>query len=301
MEKGKIVVIGSSNTDMVIHSEQLPKGGETVLGGQFMMNPGGKGANQAVAASRLGGEVTFVARVGNDVFGTEAIKGLKKQGINTDFVATDKEYPSGVALIMVDDQGENCISVALGANSTIHISDIDKVAELIEQASFVLVQLEIPMEVVYHSVKLASGCGTKVVLNPAPAQRLSDDLLSSLYMITPNQTETTLLTGIEVEDALGARKAANILRDKGVDIVVITMGSRGAYVLSDEEDQIVPCPQVKAIDTTAAGDTFNGALLVGLSEGLKLIEAIEFANKAAACSVTKMGAQASAPSRNDIN
>jgi ribokinase len=284
----------------VIRSGRLPAPGETILGGQFIMNPGGKGANQAVAAARLDGEVTFIASVGNDVFGQEAVKGFQGHGIDTDFIVIDQESPSGVALIMVDDKGENCISVALGANSTMQTSDIDKASELIEHASFVLIQLEIPMEVVAYAVKMASKTGTRVVLNPAPAQSLSDDILSSLHIITPNETETALLTGIKVEDEASARKAAKTLRDKGVDIVVITMGRSGAYVLSDEEDQIVPCPQVQAVDTTAAGDTFNGALVVGLSDGLNLRDAIEFANKAAAYSVTKMGAQASAPSRNDI-
>ncbi|MDA0196856.1 MAG: ribokinase [Bacteroidetes bacterium] len=300
MKKGGIVVIGSSNTDMVIQTGRLPAPGETILGGQFIMNPGGKGANQAVAAARLDGEVTFIARVGNDIFGQEAIKGFQEHGIDISCVAIDNESPSGVALIMVDDKGENCISVALGANLTMQKSDIDKAKELIKQASFVLIQLEIPMEVVTYAVDLAKSLGTRVVLNPAPAQPLSDDLLSSLHIITPNETETALLTGIKVEDESTARKAARILKDKGVDIVLITMGERGAYVLSDDDDQIVPSTKVIPVDTTAAGDTFNGALLVGLSDGLSLTEAVEFANKAAAFSVTKMGAQVSAPSRNDI-
>ena len=300
MKKGGIVVIGSSNTDMVIQSGCLPAPGETILGGQFIMNPGGKGANQAVAAARLDGVVAFIAKVGNDVFGQEAVKGFQKHGIDTSFITIDNEAPSGVALIMVDDKGENCISVALGANSTMQKDEINKARKIIEQASFVLIQLEIPMEVVTYAVDLAKRLGTRVVLNPAPAQPLSDDLLSSLYIITPNETETALLTGIKVEDESTARKAARILKDKGVDIVLITMGGRGAYVLSDDDDQIVPCPKVIAVDTTAAGDTFNGALLVGLSDGISLTEAIEFANKAAAFSVTKMGAQTSAPNRNDL-
>ena len=298
MNNGKIVVIGSSNTDMVIQSDHLPLPGETVLGGEFIMNPGGKGANQAVAAAKLNGKVVFIAKVGNDVFGKEAIKGFQSHGIDTNFVVVDKEFPSGVALIMVDDHGENCISVALGANAAMQNTDIVK--EVISQASFVLIQLEIPIDVVEYAVKLADKEGVRVVLNPAPAQVLSDDLLALLYIITPNETEAELLTGIKVENEETARKAAQVLKKKGVDIIVITMGSQGAYLLSGEEDQMIPGAKVKAVDTTAAGDTFNGALVVGLSEGMLIVDAIKFANKAAAWSVTKMGAQASVPSRTDI-
>ena len=189
--KEKIVVIGSSNTDMVVQSNHLPKTGETVLGGEFIMNPGGKGANQAVAAARLGGEVTFIAKIGDDVFGTEAVRGFKSHGINTDFIGIDKDAPSGVALIMVDDQGENCISVALGANSTMRKEDIDRVESVLNDSKFVLIQLEIPLVVVEHAVRKAASKGLNVVLNPAPAQALSDDLLSSLYMITPNESTSS--------------------------------------------------------------------------------------------------------------
>lgn len=298
MKNGKIVVIGSSNTDMVIQSGHLPQPGETVLGGEFIMNPGGKGANQAVAAAKLNGDVTFIARVGNDVFGQEAVKGFLSHGIDTSFVVVDKESPSGVALIMVDDKGENCISVALGANAAMQNTDIAN--EVISQASFVLIQLEIPVDVVEHAVKLADQEGVRLVLNPAPAQALSDDLLALLYIITPNETEAELLTGIKVINEETARKAAQVLKEKGVDVVVITMGAQGVYLLSDEEDQMIASSKVKVVDTTAAGDTFNGALVVGLSEGMLLIDAIKFANKAAAYSVTKMGAQASAPLRKDL-
>jgi ribokinase len=300
MNDSGIVVIGSSNTDMVIQSEHLPAPGETILGGQFIMNPGGKGANQAVAAARLDGLVSLVAKVGNDMFGQEAIKGFQAEGIDTAHVKVDNETPSGVALIMVDDNGENCISVALGANAAMRKKDIDLADAMIKNSSFVLIQLEIPMEVVAHAINVAMKNNVKVVLNPAPAQVLSDTVLGSLYIITPNETEAELLTGVKVEDEVSAKQAAEILNKKGVDNVIITMGSQGAYVLSGGEHQLIPCPKVRAVDTTAAGDTFNGALVVGLSEGMPLIDAVKFANKAAAYSVTKMGAQASAPTRNDI-
>ena len=297
----KIVIVGSSNTDMVVRSGHLPTPGETVLGGHFIMNPGGKGANQAVAAARLGGAVSFIARVGADVFGREAIGVFQGHGINTAYVTIDEETPSGIALIMVDDAGENCISVALGANATMKKSDLDNARNNIEQAAFVLVQLEIPMVVVEHLVRISNEENVKVVLNPAPAQALGDEVLQSLYAITPNQSEAEFLTSIKVMDEDTARIAAQRLINKGVEIVIITMGSKGAYILSKEIDQLVHCPKVKAVDTTAAGDTFNGALVVGLSEGMSLVEAVEFANKAAAYSVTKIGAQVSTPTRNNLS
>jgi ribokinase len=297
----KIVVVGSSNTDMVVQSAHLPKPGETVLGGKFVMNPGGKGANQAVAAARLGGEVCFIARVGDDLFGQEAIRGFQSHGINTEHVVVDSVSPSGVALIMVDEAGENCISVALGANAAMQKEDLDKARNDIKQAAFVLVQLEIPLEVVEHLVSIAQEDDVKVILNPAPAQSLSESLLGSLYLITPNQSEAELLTGVKVHDEVSARKAALHLIDKGLSIVIITMGSKGAYVLGQGVDQLIPSIQVKVVDTTAAGDTFNGALVVGLTEGMPLIDAVIFANKAAAFSVTKLGAQASAPTVKDFD
>ena len=295
-----IIVVGSSNTDMVIKSKHLPAPGETILGGQFIMNPGGKGANQAVAAARLGGQVSFIAKVGNDVFGQEAIKGFQKHGIDTQFIKTDDKNASGVALIMVDDKGENCISVALGANNALSTDDIDKAQTAFEDAETLLIQLETPLSSVEYAIQKASTNHLKIILNPAPAQSLSDELLSMLDIITPNETEAELLTGIKVTDKASAQSAATILRKKGIEIVIITLGAKGAYVLSATENQLIPAPKVNAIDTTAAGDTFNGALAVGLSEDMPLIKAITFANKAAAYSVTKMGAQASAPSRKDI-
>lgn len=300
MKNRKIVVIGSSNTDMVIQSNHLPTPGETVLGGEFIMNPGGKGANQAVAAAKLSGDVVFIGKVGSDIFGEEAIKGFHSHNINTEYMVMDDKSPSGVALIMVDGQGENCISVALGANLSIHNRDIDNAKVEIAKASFVLIQLEIPLDVVEHTVALAHQENVKVVLNPAPAQFLSDYLLSLLYIITPNETEAEILTGVKIWDEETAREASRILKAKGVEIVIITLGSQGAFVLSNEVDCIIPCAKVNAVDTTAAGDTFNGALVVGLSEGMELKEAVNFAHKAAAYSVTKMGAQVSSPYRSDL-
>lgn len=285
---------------MVIQSRHLPAPGETVLGGQFSMHPGGKGANQAVAAARLGGQVTFVARVGDDLFGKEAIAGFEKDGIDTQFVSKDKKVASGVALIMVDAAGENSISVALGANNTLTTKHIDEALPHLIESSYVLTQLETPMPVVSHLADLSDKYGFKLVLNPAPAAPLDDALLERLYLLTPNQTEAELLSGVTVTDEASARAAAKVLRAKGITTVIITMGRQGAYVLSDELEELIPTHKIKAVDTTAAGDTFNGALTVALTEGQDLRSAIAFANRAAAYSVGILGAQASAPTRADL-
>ena len=296
----KIVVIGSTNTDMVVKAARIPAPGETILGGRFLMNPGGKGANQAVAAARLGGEVVFIAKVGNDLFGREARTLFAKEGICTDYVLTDNTEPSGVALIMVDAKGENCISVASGANGALSAEDIEVARGAIEKAGVLLMQLETPVETVLCAARWASAKGVPVVLNPAPACELPDGLLKCLSMITPNETEAELLTGVKVTDEMSAARAAKALCSTGVKRVVITMGSKGAFVYADGEGMIVPAVKVKAVDTTAAGDVFNGALAVALTEDHPLAAAISFAAKAAAISVTRMGAQASAPYRNEI-
>ena len=301
MKNNRIVVVGSTNTDMVVKARHLPVPGETILGGTFLMNPGGKGANQAVAVARLGGELTFVAKVGDDIFGRQTIEGFKSEGMDTSYIFTDREQPSGVALITVDDNAENCIVVAPGANGTLSKDDIDRAAQEIANAALLLVQLEVPLETVEYAVKIAAENGVKVVLNPAPACRLPESLFKHLYLLTPNETEAALLTGLEVTDLESAKKAARALHEKGVDTVIITMGSDGALVYQDEAFEVVEAMKVKAVDTTAAGDTFNGALAVALSEEMPMSQAVKFASQAAAISVTRMGAQASVPYRSEIN
>jgi ribokinase len=291
----KITIIGSSNTDMVTKSGHLPAPGDTDLGGDFFMNPGGKGANQAVAAARLGGEVHFVCKVGKDVFGETAIQQFKNEGIHTHFVTQDPYAPSGVALINVDAKGENCITVASGANNCLLKPDIEAASEIFEAGDFVLIQLETPLETVVYAAKIAAKKGLKVVLNPAPAAQLPAELFPHLYAITPNETEAQLLTGIPVNDLVSAEKAANILLHKGVQHVIITLGAEGALYKTAYETEHIPVAKVEAKDTTAAGDCFNGALVVGLSEGMSWTEAITFACKAASISVTRLGAQASMP------
>jgi len=296
----RIIVIGSSNTDMVIKSKKLPVPGETILGGTFLMNPGGKGANQAVSAARLGGNVTFVTKIGNDMFGAEAVHIFNNEGIDTKFIITDKINPSGVALINVDETGENCIVVAPGSNGNLLQEDIP--LQLFEKGKFeiLLLQLEIPVATVEYSAVRASENGIKVILNPAPAQKLSENLLLHTWLITPNETESEILTGIKINDISSMEKAAISLQRKGVKNVIITLGAEGAYVKSENYSGLVPGIKVKPVDTTAAGDVFNGALAVALSDGKNIKDAVVFANKAAAISVTRMGAQASAPFLNNI-
>ena len=298
---GKITVVGSSNTDLVIKADRIPQPGETLLGGQFMMAAGGKGANQAVAARRLGGEVSFVACVGDDVFGKDSVANYAREGMDISCVSVKNGVPSGVATIVVDSEAENVIVVAPGANNALGKAEIDAAGDRITASDFVLLQLEIPMETVEYTARKASEAGVKVVLNPAPAASLSADLLSSLSLITPNRTETELLTGLPVNSEEDAAKAADAFAGKGVKNVVITLGSKGAYYLAEDGSRgLVPATPVKAQDTTGAGDTFNGALCVALSEGRSLKEASQFASKASAIAVTRMGAQPSIPFRKEI-
>lgn len=296
----QILVIGSSNTDMVVKTHKLPAPGETVLGGTFLMNPGGKGANQAVGAARLGGQVTFVAKVGNDIFGQQAVNGFQQEGINTTYILTDDEHPSGVALINVDEAGENCIAVAPGSNAYLQPSDTDTAFQQTPTDSLVLLQLEIPLPTVEHVVRQAAVRNLRVILNPAPAQKLPTDLFPNLFLITPNETEAELLTGIHVTDLATAEQAAQKFHEMGVPNVVITLGSKGAYLHTGTSGQLITSPAVKAVDSTAAGDCFNGALTVALAEGKSLPDAVAFGCQAASISVTRMGAQASMPKRSEL-
>lgn len=295
----KILVIGSSNTDMTIKSERLPMPGETILGGIFRMGPGGKGANQAVAAQRLGGNVTFVCKVGNDIFGETSIKGYDKEGIDTSHILKS-DKASGTALIMVDNKGENCIAVAPGANGDITVEDIDGLAEVIKSANYLILQLEIPIPAVLRAAQIAHEAGVYVILNPAPACKLPEELFKYISLITPNQTESALMTGVDVKDEESRNQAIAAFNNMGVKDVVVTLGSKGSLVCTEGTQTFVPALKVEAVDATAAGDTFCGALCVALSEGHTLVEAAEFATKASALTVQKMGAQDSIPYRSDI-
>lgn len=296
----KIVVVGSCNTDMVISMERLPLPGETLLGGRFFMNSGGKGANQAVAAARLGGKVTFVAKVGNDPFGVRSVDQYRAEGIDTRHVMVDKEHPSGVALILVDARGENSIAVASGANAHLTPQDIDRAQRVVEEGDIVLMQLETPMETVEHAALIAHRAGKRVVLNPAPAHPLTESLMRCLYMLIANETEAEYISGIQITDMDSVARAADIICHKGVENVVITLGSKGAFIRERGAYHQVKALRVKAIDATAAGDTFCGAVCVALAEGRGITEAVEFANRAAAITVTRMGAQSSLPYRREV-
>ena len=285
---------------MVVRSERLPRPGESVIGGGFMMAGGGKGANQAVAVARMGHRVLFAAAVGNDMFGDAAVAAYKRFGIDTTYIAR-KDTPSGVALIMVDGAGQNSISVALGANNTLTVEDVMPALEQVESGDIVLLQLEIPMATVDACVAVAAAKGARVVLNPAPAAVVSEHTLSKLYLITPNQTEAQTLTGVDVTDEATAQLAAQVLVSHGVERVVITMGSAGAYLYEEGKGVLIPACKVSAVDTTAAGDVYNGALCAALAEGQSLQDALKFATKASAISVTRVGAQPSVPTREEVD
>ena len=261
----KIVVVGSSNTDMVVRCDRLPRPGETVLGGEFMMNPGGKGANQAVAVARLDGEAVFVGKVGDDVFGRQTRIQLDSEGIDTSSLSTAENCASGVALINVDAAGENSITVASGANGRLSPADIDAAADVIAGASILLMQLEVPVETVTYAARLAKNSGVTVVLNPAPAPAtpLPVDLLENVDILIPNRTELEMLSGCDCSESVTDAVAA--MSDIGVGALVVTLGSKGALICRDGQSRLVPAFKVKPVDTTAAGDTFCGALCVALA------------------------------------
>jgi ribokinase len=300
MHSKKIIVIGSTNMDMVVKTSHIPVPGETVLSGSFFMNPGGKGANQAVSVARLGGDVAFVSKVGNDVFGKQTTQLFEEEGIDIAHLLSDDTLPSGVALITVDRSGENSIVVASGANAGLTPADLEDALDKIAGAGIVLMQLEIPMETVHFAAIYAVKHGVKVILNPAPANTLPPKLLSCIDIITPNQSEAAMLSGINVTDAATAAQAAVAIHNLGVKSVIITMGAMGCVIYDKGEITLVPAQKVEAVDTTAAGDVFCGALAVALAEGGTLFDAVNFASRAAAISVTRMGAQPSIPYRREL-
>jgi len=290
-----ILIVGSSNTDMVIQTGHLPKPGETIIGGNFFMNPGGKGANQAVAAARLGASVKFITKTGDDIFGQEAREHFRNEGIDITDSVVDTRYPSGVALITVDQSGENTILVASGANGQLLPGDIPFDSILTNECKVVLLQLEIPLSTVSAVTDEANRRGIPVILNPAPATELDDELLNKVNILTPNEIEASMLSGIAVTDLDSAKSACRALQNKGVETIILTMGSKGALICTNLEFIHITAPEVHAIDTTAAGDVFNGALASAISRGRSMIEAVEFACKAASVSVTRLGAQQSVP------
>ena len=300
---GRIVVVGSINVDLVVRVANLPRPGETVLGGRFASVPGGKGANQAVAAARAGGHTTFVARVGDDSMGHAAIEAFRGEGIETDFITVTPHAPTGVALILVDAVGENSIAVAGGANDRLSFDDIERARPAIEAADVLLLQLEVPLEAVTRAVSIAQSAGTRVILNPAPARPLPAALLARVDILTPNETEGESLASrgyAPAPSAADAEALAGALLGLGPRAVILTRGAAGALVAAADDRTHVPAFSVEPLDTVAAGDVFNGCLAVMLAEGLDLVAATRFAAAAAAISVTREGAQTSAPRRGEI-
>jgi ribokinase len=290
-----IVVVGSANTDMVIKTERIPGPGETVIGGSFVMAAGGKGANQAVAAARLGAHVTFVARLGADVFGDRAIDGYGQEGIDTSFIVRDADAASGVALIFVDAHGENSIAVASGANARLTPADVERAQAAIAAADVLLVQLEVPIDSVYRAIELAHAAGVPTILNPAPAQEIQTDILARVDIATPNEHEIAVVVGEPDQD----RAIAKML-NAGTDTVLVTLGAQGVLWATENRREQVPALSVRAIDTTAAGDAFNGGLAFALASGALTNDAIHYANAVAALSVTRLGAQPSLPTQSEV-
>ncbi|WP_318471493.1 ribokinase [Photobacterium leiognathi] len=297
----KLVVLGSVNADHVLQVPSFPRPGETLHGRNYQVIPGGKGANQAVAAARLNADIGFIASVGDDAFGMLMRGNFVKDGINTRGLKTEKNCPTGIAMIQVSDSGENSICLSPEANEHLTAEAIEADLDMIRDAEYLLMQLETPMCGIEKAAKVAKSANTKVILNPAPARELSDELLACIDMITPNETEAEVLTGVTVTDNQSAQKAADILHTKGIDTVMITLGAKGVWLSRMGKGDIISGFRVEATDTTAAGDTFNGALVTGLLEGLALESAIKFAHAAAAISVTRFGAQTSIPTREEVD
>jgi ribokinase len=295
-----IVVIGSLNTDLVIKTTRMPAPGETLHGEDLRTIPGGKGANQAAAAARLGSRVAMVGRVGADQFGPHLVDNLAHQGVNTGHIRVDPGACTGVALIMVDGQGENSILLSSGANGKVSPADVDSASALLAQARLLLLQFEIPLEAVRHALEKASKLGIKVILNPAPAIQITPDLLNKIDILVPNQTELEILSGMPITDDESTQKAARTLLEKGVGVVVVTLGERGALLVTPQDTTLVPGIKVDVVDTTAAGDAFIGALATAIVREMPLPEAVRFANCAGALATTRFGAQPSLPSANEV-
>jgi len=295
-----LVIIGSSNMDMVISLPRIPTVGETILGGKSSMIFGGKGANQAVTAARMCSSIAFISKVGSDIFGENMKSHFKNEGLPIEYIFTDENEPTGIAQIFVSEKGENCIAVAPGANMTLSAADISLFENLIREAKVVLMQLEIPLATVAYIVNLAAQNSVKVMLNPAPAQVLSTDLLRKVWLLTPNESEAELLTNIKVTDIDSAKMAAQTLLQKGIQNVIVTLGENGSLLCNENGFRHFNAFKAEAIDTTAAGDVFNGALAAMITQGKSLEEAILFGSAAAAISVSRKGAQTSIPSLSEV-
>jgi len=302
MSKGKITVMGSFVVDLMARAPHLPVKGETVKGTTFKMGPGGKGSNQGVAAKRAGAEVTMITKLGRDDFAEIALKSFKNEGMDTKFIFQEEKESTGAALIMVDENtSENEILVTLGACNHLTDEDIEKARENIEASSVFLTQLETNVDAVVKAVSIAFNKGVKVILNPAPVQAISDELLKKVYILSPNEVEASILSGIEIKTVEDAERAAKVLMNRGCENVIITLGSKGALVATKEKTEFIDALKVNAVDTTGAGDAYNGGLATALAEGKDIFEAAKFANVVGALSVTKIGTAPAMPFRKEID
>lgn len=290
-----ICVIGSLNMDLVVNVEKMPKAGQTLLGSNFKEVPGGKGANQAVAMARLNGNVTMIGKVGNDSFGETLVNSLKKDNVNTDYIQVE-EGPSGVALITVDKNAQNSIVVAPGANYKLTKEDIEKNIDAIKNSDIVVVQLETPLETIKYALKKAKELGKYTILNPAPAVVLEDEIIENVDLLTPNETELEIISQKSIGNEDDINKCAQIMINKGVKELIVTLGSKGSLYINKETSMFKNAYKVEAIDTTAAGDSYTGALAVAIACGKDMEYAMDFASKVGALSVMKEGAQSSLPS-----
>ena len=296
----KVVVVGSINFDLTIKAKRLPQPGETIIGGRYTRGPGGKGGNQAIAAVRAGADVSFIARVGTDSYGRDSVKHLSAERIDTRYIIHDEDVPTGVAFILVDEGGENSIVVASGANARLCPLDIENVKDEIASAEVLLVQLESPLEAVQHAIRIAGKSDTLIIVNPAPAQHLSSSWFHEVDVITPNKIEAEMLTGMKITDDASLAAIARRILDFGIPVVIITLGRQGVFLATINGMRLIPAYGVKTIDSTGAGDVFSGSLAAFLAEGMSIEEAVMMAIASASMSVTRMGAQMSAPFRPEI-
>ena len=298
--KPKVVVVGSFMMDLVVKAQRRPQKGETLIGDDFGMFIGGKGTNQAIAAARLGAQVHMIGRLGSDLFGDMFMDALGKEGINTQFIVRDPEVGTGVGTPVIDAQGDNSIIIIPRANMRLTVADVENAAPAIADAGVLLLQLEVPVEASQRAAEIAKSGGARVILNPAPARELPDSFLKYIDIAAPNETETEMLSGISVSNQAGAEKAAKVLLDKGMSAIVLTLGERGALLLTAEVTTAIPAYKVEVVDTTAAGDAFCGALATGIAKGESLADAVAYANAAGALAVTVLGAEPSMPTVEQI-
>ena len=299
---GIVTVFGSFNVDLSSRTDRMPKPAETVIGHSFKMGAGGKGSNQAVAAHRAGADVRIITKVGSDMFSDVAFDLYNAEGMDASLVFVDEEAPTGTALIMVNEKsGQNQILAAAGACMNFSDSDVEKARSTIERSSIVLVQMEVNLDANWKVIDIAKKAGAKVVLNPAPAREIPDEIMAKVDIITPNEIEAGEISGIEIKTYDDASRAAQVLIEKGVGEVVITLGEMGAYIKSGSRQEVIKRLDVDAVDTTGAGDAFNGGLVAALAEGKSIFDAAQFANVVGALSVTKQGAAQAAPFRKQID